>query len=222
MESTLASPAKTRITGQLNNLGEAREREDSDAVYELLNHLRQMTSTHPKSLQIRDRAARTSIEHIWQLPRMPGNSVGRGRRQEKRSASIFSHNKPLSYPWSPKARNAFFDYLKDPSKGLTNTLDTDHLTPIGTLAADLMAELDRGMTRDEFFVRIREVHEPFCFAVLTQKEHRGMGKDYKAARIADGVSLFDRYQKALGLNEDDLISVHEDPRWEQARSAGLV
>lgn len=212
----------TRVTRQLNDLGEARERDDSDAVYELLDHLRQLTSTNGKAVQIRDRAAREAIDHIWQLPRMPGNNLGRGRRLVKRSTLIFSHNKPLIYPWSPKARDAFFAFVADPSQGLTNTLDTDHITPIGTLAADLMSELEGGMTRDEFFVRIHEVHEPFCFAILTQKEHRGMSGDHKSGRIGDGVSLFVRYQEALGLDESDLISVLEDPRWEEARRAGLV
>lgn len=216
------TPAQTLFTNQLRDLGEERERTDSDAVYEMLDHLRQMTSTHPVSLQLRDRAARTSIEHIWQLPRMPGNGLGRGRRTVKRSSLIFSHNKPLNYPWSPKARNAYFDFLRDPSKGLTNRLDTDHLTPIGTLAEDLMSELERGMDRIQFFELIREVHKPFCFAILTQAEHRGMGKEFKAGRIAEGVSLFARYREALGLAEEDLISVHEDPRWEEARRDGLV
>lgn len=200
MTATAFSPA-TCSTDQLDSLGEERDRNDSDAIFEMFQALQPLSS--PSALKVKNRVLREAIQKIWQEPRMP-----RGKKR------AFSHNKPLNYPWSPKARDLYFAHKADPTVTIKGMLDLEHVTPIGTLTANMEARFAAGdYNADEFFDLLQEVHRPFCFAVLTAKEHRGMGSKLKAAIIPEGTSLWARYEVAFGLLEKDFTSITADPRY---------
>jgi hypothetical protein len=199
MES-LVSPA-TRVDNQLNSLGDDLDRADSDAIYSIFKALQPLAS--PRLAKVKRRALREAVQKIWQEPRMP------------RGESRFAHNKPLNYPWSPNARDLYFAHRADPSVPITNRLDLEHVTPIGLLTDELEAFFgDADCTTDAFFDRLKKVHVPLCFAVLTREDHQALGRvKMKAATVSgEGVSVWARYA-AIGLKEEDFFSIIADPRF---------
>lgn len=195
-----ATPS-TRIENQLTSLGDELDRADSDAIYSIFKALQPLTS--PRLLKVKRRALREAVQKIWQEPRMPAGE------------SRFAHNKPLDYPWSPNARDLYFAHRADPSVIIKNRLDLEHVTPIGILTDELEAlSIDAACTADSFFDRLKEVHVPLCFAVLTRDDHLALGRaKMKAATVTgEGVSVWARYA-AIGLKEEDFMAVTADPRF---------
>ncbi|HEX9226374.1 MAG TPA: hypothetical protein VF885_06910 [Arthrobacter sp.] len=200
MDSAKPSPA-TRIDNQLNSLGDELDRADSDAIHAVFKALQPLTS--PRVIKVKRRALREAVQKIWQEPRMP------------KGESRFAHNKPLDYPWSPNARDLYFAHRADPSVIIKNRLDLEHVTPIGLLTDELEALFTNDeCSPDAFFDRLKEVHVPLSFAVLTREDHTALGRvKMKAATVTgEGVSIWARYA-AIGLKEEDFMAITADPRF---------
>lgn len=187
----------TRLTNQLDGLGEARDRTDAGHIYAMFKALQPVPAN-----SVRTRALRETIQKLWQEPRMA-----------RKPGLIYSHNKPLDFPWSPKARDLYFRRLADPSFSLAHRLDLEHVRPLGLTVLELLEKVtDPGFTAEETLSWLRERHKGLSFAVLTSTEHSGMGQ-LKAADVDTSLDAFARYRQACGLAAEDLISVIEDPRW---------
>lgn len=191
----------TRITDQLDSLGEQRDERDAKTIHSIFSALR-TAEKHP----VVTRALREAIQKIWQEPRM------------KRAKGLkHSHNKPLDYPWSPKARDLYFRWLGDRSFSLKDRLDLEHVHPLGLTVSELLGLVaDPRFTAQDTLDWLRRKHSGLSFAVLTRAEHQGMGK-LKAADVDTSAEAFARYREGCGLEPADLIAVTADPRWEAAR-----
>jgi hypothetical protein len=201
MESTALLPA-TRSNNQLDSLGDKRDRADSEAIYSIFKALQPLAS---RRLAVVNRALREAIQKIWQEPRMP-----------KGKTRIFSHNKPLDFPWSPNARDLYFSHRTDASVAITGQLVLEHVTPINILVNGLLskvAEVD--CTEEKFYELLLQEHEPLSFVVLTKEDDNALTRAglKSAGVVEEGASAWARYEKGCGLTEEDFIGVTADPRF---------
>lgn len=192
----------TRSTDQLDSLGEDRDRTDSGAIYAIYKALQPLAS---RRLAVVNRALREAIQKIWQEPRMP---KGKDR--------AFSHNKPLDFPWSPKARDLYFRSKSDPPVTIKGQLVLEHVVPINILVNDLLAKVaEADCTEEKFLELLREEHRQLSFVVLTKEDDNELTRaGLKAAGVNElGASAWARYEVGCGLKEDDFLAVTADPRY---------
>ena len=200
-DSTNLSPV-TRSTDQLDSLGEARDRADSEAIYSIYKALQPLAS---RRLAVVNRALREAIQKIWQEPRMP---KGKDR--------IFSHNKPLDFPWSPNARDLYFGNKADAAVAITGQLVLEHVTPINILVNDLLAKVaEADCTEEKFFELLQAEHRQLSFVVLTKEDDNALTRaGLKAAGVTgEGISAWARYESGCGLKEEDFLAITADPRF---------
>lgn len=201
MESAPLSPA-TRSTDQLISRGDKRDRADSEAIHLIFKALLPLAA---RDLAVVKRALREAIQKIWQEPRMP-----------KGKTKIFSHNKPLDFPWSPNARDLYFRNKADAAVTITGQLVLEHVVPINILVNDLLAKVaEADCTEQGFYELLLREHEQLSFVVLTKEDDNALTRaGLKAARVAEeGASAWARYEKGCGLKEEDFLSIIADPRF---------
>lgn len=200
-DSATLSPA-TLIENQLDTLGEARDRADSEAIYSIFKALQPLAH---RRLAVVNRALREAIQKIWQEPRMP---KGKDR--------AFSHNKPLDFPWSPNARDLYFQNKDDSAVTIKGQLVLEHVVPINILVNDMLAKVaEPDCTEEQFLKFIRDEHRQLSFVVLTKEDDNALTRaGLKAAGVNElGASAWARYEVGCGLVEGDFISVTADPRF---------
>ena len=184
-------PLEKRGTNQLDTKGEITDRADAKAIFEVYKGLQ---SVRCASTTYVHRAAREAIQKIWQEPRMPSLK--------------FAHNKPLTYPWSPKARELFFS-----GKGREGALVLEHATPICFLRDKIFEEISKpDCTEETIYNLLREENETLSFTVITKKEDTKLGTKLRN-RMASKEGPYGRYEEALELKEEDFLSVTEDPKY---------
>lgn len=209
MENTTPTPQPHRSTDQLTSLGAERDRADAEAIYAIFTALQPLAS---RRLAVVNRALREAIQKIWQEPRMP-----------KGKARIFSHNKPLDFPWSPNARDLYFGHQEDSTLAITGQLVLEHVTPINILVNQLLAKVaEPGCTEEEFFDLITEKHRQLSFVVLAREDDNALTRaGLKAAGVTEeGASEWARYEVACGLTEEDFMGITSDPRYGAGAAAG--
>lgn len=184
-------PLERRATNQLNTKGEKIDRADAKAIYEVYKGLQ---SVRCASTSYVHRAAREAIQKIWQEPRMPSLKT--------------SHNKPLAYPWSPKARDLLLS-----GKGTKGALVLEHTTPISILRDKIFDEVSKAdCTEETIYNLLKKEHEELSFVILTKAEDTKLGKKFRNS-VSTRESSYGRYEEALGLNEEDFLSATKDDRY---------
>jgi|SRR5699024_2940673 hypothetical protein len=180
---------------QLTSLGEDSDRADASAIVDVYRALTRIRESHSA---FAGRTARESVQKIWQEPRMP-----RPR---------YKHNKPLDYPWTLAARDAYFEGR---ARG---QLVLEHVTPINHMVSlffDRVADPDFGV--DDMLTDLREMHRGFSFAIITKVEDdRLTAAGLRSKRSAED-SAWSRYEVALGANADGFGAITDDPRYTAAR-----
>lgn len=188
---TAIDPLKQRSTNQLDTKGEMVDRADAKAIYEVYKGLQ---SVRCASTSYVHRAAREAIQKIWQEPRMPSLK--------------FAHNKPLAYPWSPKARELFFS-----GERREGALVLEHSTPICFLRDKIFEEIDKpDCTEETIYNLLRKENETLSFTVITKKEDTKLGAKLRN-RMASKPGPYGRYEEGLELKEEDFLSVTKDPKY---------
>ncbi len=176
---------------QLTSLGAEADRVDASAIVEVHRAVAKIRVTHRA---FAGRTARESVQKIWQEPRMP-----RPRH---------THNKPLDYPWSPAARDAYF------AADTTGRLVLEHTTPINHMTAVIFERVvDPAFGADQMLEYLREVHRGLSFVVITKEEDDRLTAAGLRAAKGSGETLWSRYEAALGLGEDGFGAVTDDPRY---------
>lgn len=189
--SSTVDPLGKRDTEQLNTKGEMVDRADAKAIFEVYKGLQSVRCASPSYVH---RAAREAIQKIWQEPRMPSLK--------------FAHNKPLAYPWSPKARDLFFS-----GKGREGTLVLEHVTPISLLRDKVFEEISKpDCTEETIYKLLLEEHKPLSFTIITKAEDTVLGKKLKNS-MSSREGSYGRYEEALSLKEKDFNSVTQDSRY---------
>lgn len=186
-------PLERRDTNQLDSKGEKIDRADAKAIYEVYKGLQ---SVRCASTSYVHRAAREAIQKIWQEPRMPSLKT--------------SHNKPLAYPWSPKARDLILS-----GKATKGALVLEHTTPISILRDKIFDEVSKeDCTEETIYNLLKKEHEELSFVILTKAEDTKLGKKFRNS-LSSRESAYGRYEEALGLTETDFISATKDDRYPQ-------
>ena len=184
-------PLENRGTHQLNTKGEMADRADAKAIFEVYKGLQSVRCASPSYVH---RAAREAIQKIWQEPRMPSLK--------------YAHNKPLTYPWSPEARELFFS-----GKGREGALVLEHATPICFLRDEIFAEISKpDCTEETIYNLLLKENETLSFTVITKKEDTKLGSKLRN-RLASKEGSYGRYEEGLGLKEEDFLSVTKDPKY---------
>lgn len=205
----------TRSANQLDSRGPVQDRIDAEQVHAIFAALKPVVSSWPKGtkrLGVVKRALREAIQKIWQEPRMPKANKSGGKDK-----LIFSHNKPLAYPWSPNARDLYFAHRADPSVIISNQLVLEHVVPMGTLVDEILQKMDQtSFGKDEFVSYLIAKHNKLSFVVLTREDDNAISKAKYKNRIVDepGATEWARYEKGCGLMEDDFLAVTADDRFE--------
>lgn len=178
-------------SNQLKSFGEESDRVDASAILDVHRALAKIRESHRA---FAGRTARESVQKIWQEPRMP-----RPR---------FTHNKPLDYPWTPAARDAYF------AGTAGGQLVLEHTTPINHMTDFIYFRVaDPAFGVSEMLAYLREMHSGLSFAVITKEEdYRLTAAGFRAAKGADD-NAWSRYETALGLTADSFGSVTDDPRY---------
>lgn len=209
MDSSTLSPV-TRSTDQLDSLGELRDRADAEAIFSIYKALQPLAE---RKLAVVNRALREAIQKIWQEPRMP---KGKDR--------IFSHNKPLDFPWSPNARDLYFGNRDDSAVTITGQLVLEHVTPINILVNDMLAYVATpDATEEGFYELVLQEHRQLSFVILTKEDDNQLTRaGLKAAGVTEeGSSAWARYEVGCDLREEDFLSITADPRWGSATVSDL-
>jgi hypothetical protein len=180
-----------RSVKQLETLGEERDRLDAEAIHKVFQGLTLIRST---SKGFVNKLARETIVKIWQEPRMPNLR--------------YTHNKPLDYPWSPLARDLFFN-------GETvGALVLEHVTPISHLCEEIFTKIaEEGCTNEDIYDLIMESHAPLSFTVITKKEDDLVTSAGLRSNLSGLEGAWARYTEALGLREEHFLAVTEDERY---------
>lgn len=185
------NPLEGRDKNQLDTKGELVDRADAKAIYEVYRGLQ---SVRCASTGYVHRAAREAIQKIWQEPRMPSPKL--------------THNKPLAYPWSPKARELFFS-----GKGTEGALVLEHVTPISILRDKIFDEVSKSdCTEETIYKLLQEEHQPLNFTIITKEEDKKLGAKFKNS-VSAKESAYGRYEEALNLKEEDFLAATKDPRY---------
>jgi hypothetical protein len=189
--SETVDPLEKRDTNQLNTKGESVDRADAKAIYEVYKGLQSVRCASPSYVH---RAAREAIQKIWQEPRMPSLK--------------FAHNKPLAYPWSPKARELFFS-----GKATGGALVLEHVTPISILRDKIFDEISKpDCTEETIYKLLQEEHKPLSFTIITKKEDTELGRKFKNS-VSTKEGAYGRYEEALNLKEEDFLPATQDPKY---------
>lgn len=179
-----------RTANQLETFGEDRDRLDAEAIYKVFQGL-QLVRTTSKGFV--NKLARETIVKIWQEPRMP--------------TLRYTHNKPYDYPWSPPARDLFFN-------GETvGALVLEHVTPISHLCEEIFIKLSEDCTEEDVYDLLMESHTPLSFTVITKKEDDLLTSAGLRSNLSELDGEWARYTQALGLLKEDFLAITEDERY---------
>lgn len=175
---------------QLDSKGEGQDRADAMAlyqVYEGLAHLRSgsIGNTH--------KIAKLAIQHLWQQTRLP--------------APRHTHNKPLDYPWSKRARDLFF------AGDTSGNLVFEHVRPLSTLVEVLFAIVEEAGddSREKFYQKLVEEHSHLNFTVISNEDNTLLDKAGLRSKMVPG-GPWARYE-LVGLMREQFKSITEDERF---------
>ena len=180
-----------RSENQLETFGEDRDRLDAEAIHKVFQGLILIRTT---SKGFVNKLARETIVKIWQEPRMP--------------RLRYTHNKPLEYPWSPLARDLFFN-------GETvGALVLEHVTPISHLCEEIFTKIaEERCTNDDIYDLIMKSHAPLSFTVITKTEDDLVTSAGLRSNLSELEGAWARYTQALSLRQEDFLAVTEDERY---------
>lgn len=177
------------VDNQLKSLGPHQDELDAATILHLFRGFAEVPDNPERNSRI-NRHQRETLQKIWQEPRMDDPKL--------------SHNKPHAYPWSPSAREVYFD-----EKPTTNRLHLEHVIPLDELSKEVLTHVqdpESDAATLQHFLETR--HLGLRFAILTASEHRRMPKVR-----GDLQNPWTRYQISLGLEEKDFLALHDDPRY---------
>lgn len=178
-----------RISDQLISLGENNDWTDVSAIVDVYRALATIRESHRA---FAGRTAREAVQKIWQEPRMPHPR--------------YMHNKPLDYPWTPAARDAYFE---DRARGW---LVLEHVIPINYITASIFDRVSV-FGVDEVLEYLREMHRGFSFAVITKEEDsRLSAAGLRSVRSAADRAWW-RYESVLGLTAGGFGAITDDRRF---------
>ncbi len=181
-----------RISNQLDSFGDVQDRLDAAAIHKVFQGLQIIRSTSGFT----NKLARESIVKIWQEPRMP--------------KMRYTHNKPLEYPWSPLARDLFFN-------GETvGALVLEHVVPISHLCDDIFITLNEANCTDEkIYNLLIKSHSPLSFTIITKAEDDVVTGAGLRSALSELDGEWARYEQALGLKEEHFKAITEDDRYSE-------
>ena len=185
------APASTmRESHQLDSKGEVQDRADALALHKIYEGLLFLRKGAPGDAQ---KIARLAVQHLWQQPNMP--------------YPRHTHNKPLDYPWSEKARELYF------AGNTTGNLVLEHMRPISNLVEALFSIVEEGgeHSEEKFYQELITEHANLCFTVIAKEDDDLLTKAGLRKALVAGDD-WARYSK-VGLMRSQFSAVTEDERF---------
>lgn len=141
------------------------------------------------------RHARNLIQGVWQEKHLAGHHVARIR--------------PVGLPWSPGARDAYFDGK------MSGTLVLEHMHPMKTYISTMFDRFRDGTVHDgpSMLDYLRSTHErQTVFTIISKAEDNAVSLAGYRSAVPESGDAWERYE-AADIDRNAFMTLTDDPRW---------